>query len=233
MADTAIQKALDLGVLKNKAWIKNFNSANSFQKRIAWLRNYNVQTKDEEAIIQLLVDKFDPPKASVTKVSQVRKEMELLEAKGQKIDNPKDEAMWQAKLDEAAALDKVEQQAVLDQHMAEIQKLFPDLDISMFLPSGPVHISVAHPLEAEKKSEPINVGSPAAQTFKDEKIVPTPLERLEGLTVASQDKLKAAGVNDVEAFFALGYKKALEILQSEVVVSRFKNRFKTDPGTLI
>lgn len=234
MSDVVTQKALDLGILKNKGWLARFSQAKSLDTRLQLLRAYNTQNQQEEALLQLIIDRLDPPKSSVNNVSMVRKEMEVLEAKGYKIDTPAEEEKWQKKLDEASALDSAFQKEVLDQHMKQVQTLFPDLDISMFLPSGIVQVSSKVPLK--DKSTPgaaINVGSPAAQTTKKMDVVPTPLERLEGLPPIAMEKLKAANITTVEAFFALGQKGAQEIIQNEVTVARFANRLKSDPGVLI
>lgn len=234
MSDVITQKALDLGILKNQGWLARFAQAKSFDTRLQLLRAYNTQNQQEEALLQLLIDRLDPPKSSVNNVSVVRKEMEILEAKGYKIDTPAEEEKWQKKLDAASILDAAFQKEVLDQHMRQVQELFPDLDVSMFLPGGAVEVSSKVPLKDNSvPGAAINVGSPAAQTAKKMDVVPTPLERLEGLPAIAMEKLKAANITTVEDFFALGQKGAQEIIQNEVTVARFANRLKSNPGVMI
>ena len=115
----------------NPKWVERFRKLKSHEQRVALLRDYPIQSGEEEAVIQLLIDKLDPAMPSVTRVTQVREEMQRDEAKGANsehgLDKPEGEKYWQEKLDTAAKLDEIDRKAVVTKRHEDIRKLFPGL----------------------------------------------------------------------------------------------------------
>lgn len=226
---TTLAPVAAMSHLKDANWVKRFNACNKVDDKISLLRAYNTKEPQEEAVIQLLLDRLDPPRSSWTHIDQVKREQELEEAKGVQIDSKEQEAKWQEKLDEAYALDKAQEAAVMKGHIEEIQRLFPDIDIESFNISAAIpKISIPHPLAAkqedEKKAIVTTISTDTVVEVEPGFITPD-LSKLAGLSKVSVGRLNASGVYTQAEFFALNENRAMDILKSQAVVQKFKDKF--------
>jgi hypothetical protein len=204
----------------NAAWVAQFKKLRSHEHRVAWVRNYPIQTGEDEAIIQLLIDKLDPAVPSVTRVSHVREEMQKDEAKGDKalyrLDTPEGEAYWQEKLDVAAKLDSEDREAEKKRRHDEIRRLFPDL-------MAEDEISTTKPRNASIPSISVNVGTGEATVPGDEKKTPQAptagenkidLMNVPGFGKDTINKFIDNGITCKEQLFNLTYSQALAIART-------------------
>lgn len=235
-----------LAKLKDKKWVEKFTNSKQYEDRLKLIRNYNVLEKEEEAVIQLLVDRFDPPQSSVTAVDLVRDEMAKEEMKGwpsgKDLTTAEGEAYWQEKLDIAETHDAKERKRIINEHLREIDGLLPDLNLLGDLQEEeqqPAKINrdtpadVAGPGEGvstdNEKTEDLPEGNlnfklpPKAPTSTVKKAVA--LKALNGMNAEAIEKLKKSGIINADQLFQLTYENALEIVGSPLVLDKLKDKF--------
>lgn len=206
-------------------WVEQFKKLKSHEARVAKVRDYPIQNSEEEAVIQLLVDKLDPAKPSVTRASQVRAEMEKEEAKGtqseHRIDDPEGEKYWQAKLDMAEKMDEDDRQADIKRRHDEIQKYFPDL----LPPKGE---------ELKEKKIPELIVSPETKEVvlktpaKDDKSWLHDLDNVPGFGKDVILNFNNSGITCQSQLFNLTYGQALVIAKTPLVLAKIKAKFKPE-----
>lgn len=226
-------------------WVEKFKKLKSREHRVAWIRNYPTQSSEEESIMQILVDKLDPPTPSITRVSQVREEMQRDEAKGtngeHRIDTPEGEAYWQDKLDTASKLDEADRVAAVEQRQAEIKKLFPELfkddEFSEIAPSTPLSklpsISVNMATNKATLQEESKPATEQAPVKKQEKISAINIDSCEldsvpGFGKDTINKFIDKGIVSKEKLFELTYTQALAIAKTGLVLAKIKDKFKPE-----
>jgi hypothetical protein len=218
-------------------WVEHFRKLKSHEHRVAWVRNYPIQTGEEEAIIQLLVDKLDPALPSVTRVSQVRAEMQQEESKGgdasHKLDTPEGEKYWQDKLDEAQRLDDIDRKSDVSRRHEEIKKLFPDLlPADYMVPSVPA-TPVVPTLTVNPETKAAMLADPMNEMPPSTPVVPSDTDERNLITVAgfgkdTINKFMDKGIICTEQLFDLTYSQALAIAKTPLVLAKIKDKFKKD-----
>lgn len=222
----------------NPKWVQRFKALKSHEQRVALARDYPIQTGEEEAIIQILIDRLDPARPSQTRVTAVRDEMQREEAKGtnseHKLDNIEGEKYWQERLDTAGKLDEIDRKAEVKRRHDEIRKMFPNL-LPLVEPefmepnvsTGPKPTITVNPTTKEAKiAEP---GAPAA--------MPNPVPN--GATVSDMKDVPGFGKNTIENFktrgiicqkqlFELTYNQALAIARTPLVLVKVKEKFQKE-----
>lgn len=227
--------------LHDKRWIKTFLSAKTGEDRLSLLRNYNIQTQEEESVIQYLVDRMAPPRASVTFESQVRFEMEEQAKDGDIIQDPQQEAYWETRLDEARKQDLNSEYKALEAHFSEISKIIPEITREDYFPSHLHVFAFPHKATSSPVQNPPEVTLSATSTVS-EPTQPKPVEpppgvapgdevvtSLKGISTASAERLNEAGIFTAKQFFALTYEQAVQILKTPLVAAKFKGLFATSP----
>jgi hypothetical protein len=216
----------------NPGWVEHFKKLKSHEHRVAWTRNYPIQNGEEEAVIQLLVDKLDPALPSVTRVSQVRDEMQRDEAKGDKaghrLDTQEGELYWQDRLDAAMKLDQTDAKAELKRRHDEIRKLFPDLlgleELEPSTTKAPV-ISVNPDTKEATIAEPeFTPGPESAVTTDQEK----DLINVAGFGKDTVRKFMDKGIICQKQLFDLTYSQAISIAKTPLVLAKIKDKFKAE-----
>ncbi len=216
-------------------WVEHFKTLKSHEHRVAWVRNYPIQNGEEEAVIQLLIDKLDPAVPSITRVSQVRQEMQQDEAKGEKALHPmgtiESETYWQDRLDVAAKLDADDRLADTKRRHDEIRKLFPDL----LPPEETVEQKIMAP-----PSVPTLTVNPTTNeaTLSDPSSDPAPLKVAEpsgmdllsvpGFGKDTVNKFIDKGITCKQQLFDLTYSQALLIAKTALVLAKVKDKFKAE-----
>lgn len=215
-------------------WVEHFKSLKSHEHRVAWVRNYPIQSGEEEAIIQLLIDKLDPPTPSVTRVSQVRQEMQQDEAKGEKslhrLDTVEGEAYWQDKLDVASKLDADDRLAETKRRHDEIKKLFPDLlpeekEEQKIMAAPSIPSITVNPTTNEAK---LDDGSTKAEPPKTAEPSGMDLLSVPGFGKDTVNKFIDKGITCKQQLFDLTYSQALLIAKTALVLAKIKDKFKSD-----
>lgn len=214
-------------------WVESFKKMKSHENRVAWVRNYPIQNGEEEAIIQLLVDKLDPAVPSVTRVSQVREEMQKDEAKGNKSDHGLDtvegETYWQNRLDVAQQMDEADRVADVRRRHADIKKLFPDLlpqeeEATIPLPKTP-SISI-NPATKEAVITETKFDSPPSNAVSETQ--GNDLDTVPGFGKDTINKFMDSGIICQKQLFNLTYSQALLVAKTPLVLAKIKARFKSE-----
>lgn len=216
----------------NPAWVEHFKKLKSHEHRVAWVRNYPIQNGEEEAVIQLLVDKLDPALPSVTRVSQVRDEMQRDEAKGEKaghrLDTPEGEQYWQEKLDVAMKLDQEDAKNELKRRHDEIRKLFPNLlgpdELEPAVTKVPT-ISVNPETKEAKIVEPEFTPGPESAVKTDQE---KDLIDVAGFGKDTVRKFNEKGIICQKQLYDLTYQQALSIAKTPLVLAKIKDKFKVE-----
>lgn len=68
-------------------------------------KSLDIDDKEEEVLMQKLVDLLEPMSFTGSELEKVRMEMQALEAAGKEIQDPQEEEMWEKKLQEARQKD--------------------------------------------------------------------------------------------------------------------------------
>lgn len=203
----------------------------SHEHRVAWVRNYPIQTNEEEAVIQLLVDKLDPATPSVTRVSQVRDEMKEEETKGDKsghkLDTIEGEKYWQDRLDVAAKLDEEARKADIKRRHDDIRKFFPELlgPEEPVAPPKVANISVNMVTKEAKIAEEEFVPGPQNASIVGEE---NDLKSVPGFGKDTINKFMDKGIICQRQLFDLTYSQALLIAKTPLVLIKIKDKFKSD-----
>jgi len=233
----AINVTENLMARLNPKWVERFKKVKGYQQRVALVRDYPIQTHEEEAVIQLLVDKLDPAMPSQTRVTAVRAEMQRDEAKGvgaeHRLDTPEGEKYWQGQLDSASSLDELDRKAEVARRHAEIRKLFPGLLVdeeggkeappSSSLPAITVNPKTKEATVADptQKNAPMPNPVPNGATTED-------LSTLPGFGKKTVDNFIEHGVVCQRQLFELTYSQALVIARTPLVLAKIKDKFKSE-----
>lgn len=228
-----------LSQLHDQRWVRTFLSASKMEDRISLLRAYNVQEQKEEAIIQFLLDKLDPPKSSVTFESQVRNEKDLAEQKsGKSIQTPEEEKYWQDRINKARAMDQEAQAHMLMQHYQAVNEVLPEVTLQDYFPgavvSPPSMVDTSVPKhdivqdgtvqsqENELKTIPVEV----VKKYPDNLRGDDEVTKLPGIAEASAKRLTDANIITISQLFAMTYEQATAVLKTPLVIARYKDFFE-------
>lgn len=216
--------------LHDKRWIKRFTVANSQSDRISLLNSYNIQTQEEEAVIQLLLDKLSPPKISITFESLVRAELEEVQKNGDVLTTREAEREWQEKIDAAILLDRAQQKHMVETHYLQVKKYLPNVSLEDFfpeaqtvgLPKKELPISPPMAAAAQETTNP----SVSTKVYPDGLTFDSPLTDLKGLGVASLERLSAEGITMVGPYFELTADEATTILKTPIITAKHRDFFR-------
>jgi len=217
----------------NPKWVERFKKLKEHEKRVALIRDYPIQSPEEEAVIQLLIDKLDPATPSVTRVSQVREAMQREEAKGataeHRLDTREGEEYWQKKLDEAAKLDELDRAAEMARRHAEIKKLFPELLPSASNQPNNQPLSRVPAVTVNMKTGEAKIGVPAVSRPSSPQVpVTDSLNAVPGFGKKVVDSFMSHGVTCQKQLFDLTYSQALAIAKTPLVLAKIKDKFKPE-----
>lgn len=168
----------------------------------AFAASFPIRKPEQEKEIQKLMNAKTP--LNIGFVSEVKKEMDILESKGEKLfRTPEDEAMWQKRLDD-------EYTAWTETQKKNLAKYEEDIVQKQQVESSSVN-------NAENTiNTPINTDK-----VKDVDA----LSSLNGqLPEKSIEKLKFAGITGQAQLFAMTYPQAIKLL-GPLVATRFRDRF--------
>jgi predicted flap endonuclease-1-like 5' DNA nuclease len=219
----------------NPKWVERFNKVKGHAQKVALVRDYPIQSGEEEAIIQLLIDKLDPAMPSVTRVSQVREEIQRDESKGtaaeHRLDNPEGEAYWQERLDTAANLDEIDRKSEVTRRHAEIKKLFPELTLEAEATTAKVEKTPTITINPTTKEAKI-AETPPANTTKLPSSQPATgtddLKSVPGFGKKTADNFIERGIVCQKQLFDLTYSQALAIAKTALVLAKIKDKFKSE-----
>lgn len=140
-------------------------------QRLMAVRSMDIQTLEEEAIVQKIVDLLEPMPFSGSEEQKVRREMDEMFADGGDIHDPKEEQEWEQKLKEARGRDAKrfeetkKSRAPAEQVMAlsDVKGLGPK-SINKLMEAGIKTPTEFHALSFEQKKE--IVGPIVAESFE-------------------------------------------------------------------
>jgi hypothetical protein len=229
----------------NQKWVERLKASKDMATRVALFRGYDIQTPEEEKIIQFFVSKIDPPKSSVTTESLVRAELEAAEAKGVSITDPALEAEWEKKIATAREADRKSQLEEMAKQFTEIKSVLGDIVTEEdFFGSMAQDIKAMGQPEKEKGTDDLDQFSPVANMKKQDPVTPpapavivegypegvtpdTDVSDMKWIGAAILEKLNANNIFSASQFFALTYDQAVEICKSPLTPTRYKKYFQS------
>lgn len=111
----------------NPKFMQGFDKLNG-KDRITFVRSYEQPSPVEAQLLQMVLDKIEMPKVTLTEESKVRREMAEAAAKGHEIDTPEAEKEWEAKIQAARLLDEKRREEIKESRKitAKVQTESPD-----------------------------------------------------------------------------------------------------------